>query len=74
MGVRSAVLLSGVFIGFVVLYLVTRNQWNWIKLMRRLMLGLFLGGKHRGLDILELPAANVTRFRVLEYLARVEQE
>jgi hypothetical protein len=42
MGVRSAVLLSGVFIGFVVLYLVTRNQWNWIKLMRRLMLGLLL--------------------------------
>jgi len=42
MGVRTAVLLAGVFIGVVALYLETRDQWNWTKLMRRLILGLLL--------------------------------
>ena len=42
MSVRAAVLLSAVFIGVVALYLETRDQWNWTKLMRRLILGLLL--------------------------------
>ncbi len=42
MSVRAAVLLSAVFIGVVALYLATRDQWNWTKLMRRLILGLLL--------------------------------
>ncbi len=42
MSVRAAVLLSAVFIGVVALYLETRDQWNWTKLMRRLILGLSL--------------------------------
>ena len=37
MGVRSAVLLAAVFIGVVALYLETRDQWNWTKLMRLLL-------------------------------------
>ena len=42
MNVRAAVLLSAVFIGVVALYLETRDQWDWTKLMRRLTLGLML--------------------------------
>ena len=42
MNVRAAVLLSAVFIGVVALYLQTRDQWNWTKLVRRLILGLLL--------------------------------
>ncbi len=42
MSVRTAVLLSAVFIGVVALYLETRDQWNWTKLMRRLIFGLLL--------------------------------
>ena len=42
MNVRAAVLLSAVFIGVVALYLETRDQWNWMKLLRRLILGVLL--------------------------------
>ena len=42
MSVRTAVLLSAVFIGVVALYLETRDQWNWTQVKRRLILGLML--------------------------------
>jgi len=57
MGVRTAVLLAGVLIGVVALYLETRDQWDWAKLMRRLLLGLTLlvGGVGGGIYWSSLP-------------------